>query len=46
MVVSEGQPQDVQNGRFARQTGRAVFVDDKHMCVLPPNDIPGFPAQN
>jgi hypothetical protein len=46
MVVSEGQPQDVQNGRFARQTGRAVVVDDKHMCVLPPNDIPGFPAQN
>jgi len=35
MVVSEGQSQDVQNGRFARQTGRAVVVDDKHMCVLP-----------
>jgi hypothetical protein len=37
MVVSEGQPQDVQNGRFARQTGRTVVADDKHMCVLPPN---------
>jgi len=38
MVVSEGQPQDVQNGRFARQTGRTVVADDKHMCVLPPNE--------
>jgi len=37
LVVPEGQPQDVQNGRFARQTGRTVVADDKHMCVLPPN---------
>ena len=35
LVVSEEQPQDVQNGRFARQTGRTVVADDKHMCVLP-----------
>jgi hypothetical protein len=35
LVISEGQPQDVQNGRFARQTGRTVVADDKHMCVLP-----------
>ena len=36
LAISEEQPQDVQNGRFARQTGRTVVADDKHMCVLPP----------
>jgi len=38
MVVSEDQTQDLQNGRFARQTGRTVVADDKHMCVLPHNE--------
>ena len=36
LVISEEQPQDIQNGRFARQTGRTVVADDKHMCVSPP----------
>jgi hypothetical protein len=39
MVVSEAQTQDLQNGRFARQTGRTIVADDKHMCVLPPKEI-------
>jgi len=38
VVVSEDQTQDLTNGRFARQTGRTVVADDKHMCVLPPNE--------
>ena len=38
MVVSEDQTSDLTNGRFARQTGRTVVADDKHMCVLPPNE--------
>jgi len=40
LVVSEHQPEEQQNGRFMRQTGKAIVEDDKHMCVLPPSEVP------
>lgn len=40
LVVSEPQVVEQQNGRFTRQTGKAVVEDDKHMCVLPPSEPP------
>jgi hypothetical protein len=40
LVVSEHQPEEQQNGRFMRQTGKAIVEDDKHMCVLPPSEPP------
>lgn len=33
MVVSEPHAMEQQNGRFTRQTGKAIVADDKHMCV-------------
>ena len=38
LVVLEAQPEEQQNGRFMRPTGKAIVSDDKHMCVLPPSE--------
>jgi hypothetical protein len=40
MVISEPQAVEQENGRFTRQTGKAVVEDDKHMCVSPPSELP------
>jgi hypothetical protein len=40
LIVLEPQPEEQQNGRFMRQTGKAIVEDDKHMCVLPPIEPP------
>lgn len=36
MVISESHPAEQQNGRFTRQTGKAIVADDRHMCVIIP----------
>jgi hypothetical protein len=36
MIISEPQAAEQENGRFTKQTGKAVVEDDKHMCVSPP----------
>jgi hypothetical protein len=33
MVISEPQAAEQENGRFTKQTGKAIVEDDKHMCV-------------
>lgn len=38
MVVAEPHPMEQQNGRFTRQTGKAIVADDKHMCVVISSD--------
>lgn len=40
VVISEPQAVEQQNGRFTRPTGKTIVEDDKHMCVLPPNEPP------
>jgi hypothetical protein len=39
MIISEPQATEQENGRFTKQTGKAVVEDDKHMCVSPPSEL-------
>jgi hypothetical protein len=46
MIVSEPQAAEQENGRFTKQTGKAVVEDDKHMCVSPPSELPRIVFSN